>query len=162
MIAQSHSYTTGSVAHTGHRHLERGLARDSVAMRIAALRLITWRQRKRQTTTEFHADHELTVDVQVEAELAAVANREVGHDLRIAPDRRSGFEGELLVDREVVDERTRRLESTKSTRRRPGRVDHHVGAELVVLTQVTVDVVHEHQHDDRAAGEVTAHAQPAV
>jgi len=30
------------------------------------------------------------------------------------------------------------------------RVDHDAGPEFVVLPQVAVDVMHQHQHDDRA------------
>ena len=44
----------------------------------------------------------------------------------------------------------------------PGWVDHQAGAELVVLSEVAIDVVHQHQDDDRAPGQVAAHLQAAV
>src|ERR1700694_976109 len=79
VIAQPQPDTSRPVSSTHHRHLEGSLQRLTVAMRIRTQRLlaISERRRDRQSATEFHASHQLSVDAGVEAELTRITNREM-------------------------------------------------------------------------------------
>ena len=54
---------------------------------------------------ELDAGDQLPVGADVEAELPAVINVEVSHDLRETPDGAAGLQGERLVHRQVMNER---------------------------------------------------------
>ena len=71
-------------------------------------------------------------------------------------------QGEFLVDGQVVNEGASRPQCPWSARTRARWVDHHAGAEFVVLAEVAIDVVHQHQDHDRASGQVPADLQSAV
>src|SRR5689334_15031889 len=162
MITQPDASSAESSAYTVERVFKVRLAGDAVTMRIAALLLVARGQPDGQATPKIDAQRELPVDVKVETELTAVSNGEVRHHLRVAPDLGSGFQCERLVDGQVVDEGAGRLQRTRSARPRPGGVHHHAGAVFVVLVEVTVDVVHQHQDHDRAPWKITADLQSAV
>src|SRR6185437_14135715 len=115
---------------------EGGFTGDPVAARVAALRLVVRHQPEWQPAAKLHADHQLTVHGAIEVELAAVPNREVRHDFRIAPYLGSRLQGERLVDGHVVSEGSGRPQGTWPTRLGSGRVDHHAGVEFAVLVQV--------------------------
>ena len=116
----------------------------------------------RQAGPKLHACHQLAVDADIESELTAIADCEVGHHLRVAPNRLSRLQSERLVDGEMMNESPGRPQSAKPARIRPGRVDHHIRAVFVVLAQVAVYVAHEHQDHDRAPGQIAADLQAAV
>ncbi|MCW2651898.1 MAG: long-chain acyl-CoA synthetase [Mycobacterium sp.] len=164
VVAKPQPDTARPGPHTGERHLPWCLTGDAVAMRVGAQHLAPCHQcrRGRQPTTEFHARNKLAVDAEIEAELAAVTYREIGHHLGEAPNALARLESELLVHGKVVDERCSVAQRPHTVGPRAGRVDHHRRAELVITAEVAVDVSHQHQDHDRAAGQVLAHFQPAV
>ncbi|GAT01564.1 uncharacterized protein RMCFA_1676, partial [Mycolicibacterium fortuitum subsp. acetamidolyticum] len=94
--------------------------------------------------------------------IVRTADGEVRQDFRIAPDLPTGLQRELAVDREVVHEGSCRTQATQPGLLGPRPVHHHIGAVLQVRPQVTVDVAHQHQHDDGAARSKPIHAQAAV
>ena len=61
-----------------------------------------------------------------------------------------------------MDECAGRLQGARAAGIRPGRVDHHVCAEFVVLAQIAVEVVHQHQDHHGAPWQVPADLQAAV
>ena len=116
-----------------------------------------------QPGSEIHSNGVGAVDRHVEAEPTALGvNVEVGHHLRIAPDRPAGLQRERLVDGQVVTKATADRRAPEPGGVRSHRVDHHVGPVFVVLAEVAVDVVHQHQHDHGPPGSVPADPQAAV
>ena len=173
MVTQPHHDPAEPVPHPGHHHLPRRLPGDSVQIGIRRMHLLASGQRRghRQAGAEVHPDSELPVDRDVEAERPAVpdscwiirsANGELRHHLRVTPDRAPGFQSEGLVHRQMVHEGARRLQRREPASTRAGRIDHDVGAVLVVRTQVGVLVAHEHQHHHRPVAGEPAHLQAAV
>src|ERR1700729_3288936 len=136
MSSQPDAHSTKPGPHTVQRVFEGGLAGYPVAVRVAALRLLARGHPNRQAGTKVHADDQLPVDSAVEPEPTAFSNGEVRHDFRVTPDLGSRFQRECLIDGQVVDEGAGRLQGARPARVRAGRVDHHAGAELVVLAQV--------------------------
>src|ERR1700737_3752421 len=104
MVTQPDANSTESSAHTVQRVLEGGLARDTVAVRVAVLRLLAGGEPERQAAAELHADSQLPVDAAVETELTSLSNAEVRHHFRVTPNLGSRFQREFLVDGQVVGE----------------------------------------------------------
>ena len=162
MVAEPNPGTAEAIPHTAWCHLSRRLPQDAVTEGVGVVHLLAPTERKPQPGSEVHSNGVGAVDRHVEAEPTALANVEVGHHLRIAPDRPAGLQRERLVDGQVVDEGHRRLQGAEPGGVRSHRVDHHVGAVFVVLAEVAVDVVHQHQHDHGPPGSVPADPQAAV
>jgi len=112
--------------------------------------------------SEFHGGDVLAAGSHIEAQPLTVANGEVRHDLREPPDGAPGLQRELLIHRQVVDERTGGAQCAPAAGGRTRRVDHHRGTELVVLAQIAVDVAGQHQVDHRLSGPVLENLQAAV
>ena len=74
-----------------------------MGIRAELLLAVSERRWNREAGTEFHVDHELTVDAHVEGKPIRIMNREVGHDFRKAPDRATSFQSEGLIDQHVVN-----------------------------------------------------------
>jgi hypothetical protein len=120
-----------------------------MGIRAQLLLAVSERRWNREAGTEFHVDHELTVDAHVEGKPIRIMNREVGHDFRKAPNRTTRFQSEGLIDQHVVNKH--RLQRAWSGHLGPGRADHHAGAEFVVLAEIAVYEVREDQRDGRTA-----------
>ena len=111
---------------------------------------------------ELHGGDQRSAFGDLEAERARVTNGEVRHDLRETPDGAACFEGEGLIDRQMVDERggvTQRLEAAG---RRPRRIDHDAGAEFVVAAEIAVHIPGEHQRHHGSSRTEFADLQSAV
>src|ERR1700752_471276 len=120
-------------------------------MRIRAQRLRAGGERNRRPVTEFDAHNQLSVDADVEPELVTLANRELGHHLRKAPDCLSRFQSEGLIDQHLVSEG--RLQRPQARAVGSGRVDHYTSAEFVIGAQVTVYEFGEYQLHERTPGQ---------
>jgi hypothetical protein len=114
------------------------------------------------TAAELDGGDQLTVGADVELELASLANVEVRHDLWVSPDGTAGLEGELLVDRQLMDEGGRASHRADAFFMAAGLVDQERGAVLVVLAEVAVDVADEQLQQNRPAGQVLKDFEAAV